>query len=290
MSNKPSLSSSKPGPSRSTPKFKTPVGFGKGKGPLYSSTAQKKSNENLCSTSRRPSPAPSLNETTIKSKACNASSTLNATQLLNKSVIPPSTDLQWECELAYNEYLQALMKRKIVKKRAEEIKQLVNDQLSLQRESLWKLKEEYLVLNKKVEMATLLEEAEVELKETKDLIDQLKLANSSFDLIKNFDTIKEILQSANNKISLKNVKPPQNQDECDELVMYMKECCEKLVKISKAIGDANNIGRLAELLSRIMQLKTELLEKDKVMTETITQTGENILKKISDGFAAKEEK
>lgn len=210
----------------------------------------------------------------------------NATKL-NLRMVPdvtvaPSIDWELECDLAYNEYLQALLKKQLMQRKVTEMKASINDQLSIQSESVFHDKAELPKAQQETEtkqLETEVTEAIARLDESLDVF--LKIANDC-NLEKHFDDIIDMLNVVNNRIGLENIEPLKNQDECNKLASLLVKCNDVLLKITETTGNHEQIEKLADCLSHTLELKKQIVTKDAHLAVKQKTVECNTLKGISD--------
>lgn len=221
----------------------------------------------------------------------------NPTQLQNSTVrqlertyclnpVTPAVDWEQECDDAYNDYLQALLKRQILEKNKAKVKEVLSSQLSFQSEQLYKDKLE--VQRLEIEEETEKENVRIVelIKQLKEELDHFKQMCVKLEIEKSLDNVIELLSEAENRVMLENVLPLQTQEHYDRLAVQLGSINVQLEKILKNSTEEGKLDELARQIENILRLKEEVANKEINLKELHYKMGFDILKTISDHFAA----
>lgn len=199
-------------------------------------------------------------------------------------VVVPTTDWELECDLAYNEYLQAIMKRQLMQRKITEMKTSINDQLSIQSELLFKDKIELTEMRHEIQVAKLQTEMQEAVRKLGSSLDTLLHICSESNLEKHFDNIINVLDTVKNRIELDNIEPLKTEKEYDQLSAALVKCNETLLRIKETTNNYKKIEELASCLSETLELKKQIREKVTQLEEKENNLGHSALKGISDYF------
>lgn len=227
--------------------------------------------------------------TTFSANATVGRSTFTNPRVMSAANVVPSTDWELECDLAYNEYLQALVKRQLVQKKIVQMKTSMNDQLSIQSEMLFRDKTEVADVQQNMQVNELHIEVNEVIKKLDKSLDMFLQISTESNLEKHLDNIIDVLDVVKNRIGLENIEPLQNQEECDQLSAAIAKCNETLLRIKETTNNYEKVGKLAFCLSETLELKKQIVEKLTELEDKEKGLGYNVLKRISNYFVRLEE-
>ncbi|KAK9702825.1 hypothetical protein QE152_g29685 [Popillia japonica] len=169
------------------------------------------------------------------------------TELSATVVHTPSVDYDLQCDIAYGNYLQALLFQDYVTNKMEEYSLSMNDQLSKYEEIL----SEKLELLNKLEEDTKEHEVHIMITELLHNIEsklQRNLKELSSDVVSEFRKILEQLVYASNHLYLNRVKMLNSQSEYDQLQSLLSKCNQILLKIISITGEPAKYQSLSNCL------------------------------------------
>lgn len=192
-----------------------------------------------------------------------------------------------ECDMAYNDYLQAEMKKQFVEKKKGEQRQILEDQLLIQTENLRKRQQNLKEIVARTE----------NLQTKSEVIQMMNCLQENFISFINVcreNNIKIELNHFNDtlclkcdKIILKNIKPLESQEEYNKFI-YTLELC--LVATQKIINSGRNFKEVHNLAKSVRDLSS-LIDTVQKSQQTVSELEKNVLnaylKNMSDFFARK---
>ncbi|KAF7278857.1 hypothetical protein GWI33_007920 [Rhynchophorus ferrugineus] len=206
----------------------------------------------------------------------------------NQSRIKPSMaapDFDLENDLAYNEYLQALMKQQIIKKTVEEHRNILNDQIFVQNEQLYKLRSTYKEIEDKIESLKQ-QTGIIELLDKLNIgVTQIEDINEKYNVWKRLDQLSGILTDESNLISVRNIKPIMSQEEYDNLLLMLKNLNKLLERIISSGRNFKEVHHFAETIKTFEELRKIVNETSFKNLELRKKAGIKFLAQASDMFA-----
>lgn len=199
--------------------------------------------------------------------------------------VAPTTDWELECDFAYNEYLQALMKKQIFQAKFQQIKTSINDQLSIYSESLFNDKRKYTEAQQDIEQKQLLTKRDEVMNRLNETLDEFLQISTECNLEMHLDDIISVLDLVKNRIFLENVEALKNQEECDKLASLLIKCNDILSRIKESTSNYQQLEKLANCLSQYLNLQQKVVVKNADLVEQQKTVGYNTLKGLSDYFA-----
>lgn len=194
-------------------------------------------------------------------------------------------DVQLECDLAHNRYLQSLIAKQIMSEIAETVKANINNQLQLNRNVITKLqtkeeqnKQQEKSLEDKIEISTNLKDLENVLNDYETIIQENTFTEKLNDS-------KKELVAASNKLYFQNVKMFENQIETNNFAETLNKTCEQ-IQIVDIANNRKEIKELAENICEYLVTSADVMQKEKNICEISDHIGPLFLAKMADIGAA----
>ncbi|KAG5891247.1 hypothetical protein JTB14_004361 [Gonioctena quinquepunctata] len=230
------------------------------------------------------SPGPTFNDTVCVSVSANRS----VNPKMKPAVSTTSTltqTLETDCDIAYNDYLQALMKRQIIEKEIEERKRLLNGQIILQRANLEKKKCIYQEIKNDIESLKKKEQVIVTINSIRDNTSKLKTLYTAYQTEPHIEKITKLLTSECDEVILKNIVAIKTQQEYDNLFGILQNLQSMLQKIVDSGRDFKGIHDLAENI-RVSKEHIERIEETKtILNDSKNDSLSALLSNLSEIFA-----
>lgn len=206
---------------------------------------------------------------------------------IKQNICAPTSDLNVKYELAYNDYLQALMKQQIVRKTIDEHKEKLNDQILVHSEHLHKLENTYKDISIKIE--NLKQQGEIVdiINMLKDSMDEIERLCDKYNTHNRVQQITDILTEELNLVSVRNIKPIGSQEEYDEFISILTSLIAIIEKIQNAGRNFEEVNQFAtaiknfdELQNTVAQTAIKLRALKKKVTATLIQHGSDMFAKL----------
>lgn len=208
----------------------------------------------------------------------------NATRF-SQTLACPGVDWEQECDDAYNNYLQALLKQQIVQMNIARRKKGLSEQLVSHGEPLFKDKIELQCL----EMEKEIEEENKKMPESvqllKEELDEFKRTCEEYKIEQLLDRLNELFSRVKDRVTLEDILPFRSQEQYDKLTSQLESMTVQLGKILKQTESEAKLDQLAQQLQSVLCLKEEIVNKEMQMEQYDIKQGFLILKKLSDYFA-----
>lgn len=211
-----------------------------------------------------------------------ASSCLNLTEASE----PYSKDSKFECELAYAKYLRAKVSEKIITETNGKlfnrlVKQTAKHHtlVNVQRSKYVKVQNEIQELKNTTHAIELLNELEA----STEAINKILIGNN---VEENLDDMISFLQDLTKQIALKDVKAFSTKEECDSFVVLLRKSLDVAKKMQASACYAEKMADLAGRLEQFERLMRDVNVKSNALSEIQDDTTYEVLKGLSDKFAA----
>lgn len=198
---------------------------------------------------------------------------------------PPTHDHELEFDLAYNDYMQALLKQQLVKKTIEQHENILNDQLLIQSEHFHKLENTLHEICDKIES----------LKEQSDVVELLQMLKSGVNEIEELcvkhnthnrlNELDKILTQESNLVSTKNIRSISSQEEYDQLLQTLHNLKCVMEKIVKGDKKFKEVHELSDCIREFNKLNLTITTTAKELSNSNKRAEALILKQTSDFFA-----
>lgn len=223
----------------------------------------------------------SLNQTVRK----NLNLTLGGPNQSRITTLMAAPDLDLENDLAYNEYLQALMKQQIIKKTVEEHRKILCDQIFVQKEQLYKLESTYKEIRAKIEslkqqtnIVELLDKLNISVTQIEDI-------SEKYNVWKRLDQLSGILTDESNLISVLNIKPIKSQEEYNNLILILNNLNEVLERILNSGRNFEEVHDFAAIINKFEKLRKNVNKTSLTNLDLKKKAGIKFLTQASDMFA-----
>ena len=173
----------------------------------------------------------------------------------------PQQAINFQYECAYNDYLQNLVKKKILMRAIDDHNTAINDQLSIQHAKLDSLNREIKKLEceaKKAELRSQIGNVHDVLAKMLDGIREILKPN----VVTELDNLTVHLTKTRDRLYSKNVEPFESQEmyDCFENVMW--DCHRTLKKLNGTCGDLECLQKLSDCIGIYKQLVTKLQKQE----------------------------
>lgn len=199
---------------------------------------------------------------------------------------PFSKDSKFECEIAYAKCLRAKISEQIIKKTNDKlfnrlIKQTANHRtlVNVQRLKYLKMQNEIQELKNTSHAIDLLNELEA----STEAINKIIIENN---VEQNLDEMIGFLEDLTKQIALKDVKAFSTKEECDSFVVLLTKSLDVAKKMQASACYVENMADLAARLQQFEGLMKDVKTKSNALSEIQDDTTYEILKGLSDKFAA----
>lgn len=199
---------------------------------------------------------------------------------------PYSRDSKFECELAYAKCLRAKVSENIIRKTNGKLFNRLIKQTAKHRTLVNVQRAKYLKVLNEIE----------ELKNTNHAIELLNELEASTEAInkiltdnnveENLDDMIGFLEDLTKQIALKDVKAFSTKEECDSFVGLLRKSLDVAKKMQASACYAEKMADLAGRLEQFERLIRDVNGKSKALSEIQDDTTYEVLKGLSDKFAA----
>lgn len=234
---------------------------------------------------RTPKQAPKMENT-----FCASNTALQPDTFLNMTCFDlvdmvPVIDWEEKCDDAYNENLQALLKRQIMQQCVMKDREELSVQLAAQCEELFKDKLELQRLEFQIAKRELRNEVTRTVEELKAEFEEFSKTCEEGDLENQLNLIIDILCNIKDRVNFKNIAPPKTQEECERLKIILQRNNVLLEKFRKTTPSEEKLEQLATNMQNILRLQDEIKNKGLHLEEMQINTLLMIFKGLSDFFA-----
>ncbi|CAG9769380.1 unnamed protein product [Ceutorhynchus assimilis] len=198
---------------------------------------------------------------------------------------PPLVDKEFEHDLAYNDYMVALMKQQLTKKVIENHKTNLNSQLIIQCEQLLKLENIF----KDIAYET---EALIEQRKSLEMLDTFKFCMdekdavcSKYNTYERLNKLIVILNQESNLVRTAKIKPINSQEEYEkfiETLKSLKSVTEKILSGDRKFQEVNELTMYVKKFNEINSTASSMVDE---LYDSNKKAICLFLKQFSDNFA-----
>lgn len=199
-------------------------------------------------------------------------------------ILESEEDMQLECDLAHNRYLQSLMAKQIMYKIMETRRANIKEELEQNQNIIEKLK------TKKERNEQLEQSFKLKIKISKKIKDLEEILKKCESIIEEYNFIEKLnasynsLEAASNKLYFQNVKMFENQVECNKFMETLDKTCKQIQASDTA--NTNVMKELADNITEYLVVSTDVMEKEEDITVVSNRIAPLFLENFADTCAA----
>ena len=206
-----------------------------------------------------------------------------------KANLTPQVDYELECDLADCDYLQALMKKAIAAEGVEKHEEEINDQLAIQRDNLFKSRLKCKEATEELTRLEQLEEVNKLVETMKNNFDRFHALKGNIDLEETLEQVLCLFQAFCSRLTVKNVKPLQTEEDFRKLEVVLKECLTAFQRLNLQDRNPKQVNHLAEVMRKYQEQVRQAAEKQKFMNSAQENEVFKLFKSLSQKYVKREQ-
>ncbi|KAF5306022.1 hypothetical protein FQA39_LY18947 [Lamprigera yunnana] len=203
---------------------------------------------------------------------------------LNTTLAPEVIAIDWNlhCDLAYNDYLCAIMRKHLTREKIEENNYALDDQLAQEAKYLRRLimeKDKVLHEIDNIKMRMAVKKLSTKLRQAFTDLNEILW---TYNVSNNFNKYIDYLEDITNRVYLYNIKPFDTQADYDQFALLIQKFSTSIQKLQNIIDNDTVTDEMGQQLEKFIQLKDQLVTKQKLLCDVLLETSLLLFQNMSD--------